>query len=77
METRIVTITNRDEQGWLYRIPTKTINADWHCPVCGEIMGEPHDTMQCEDGEWFSVSRWENPCGHLCTYGMLKEIEEG
>jgi hypothetical protein len=28
----------------------------------------PYNYNFCEDGEWFSVDRWENPCGHLDTY---------
>ena len=66
----IVTIMYRNNfeggDGWTYHPTTVTI-AD-HCPVCGEKRGTPYPHTFCEDGEWFTVDRWDNPCGHIDTY---------
>jgi len=39
------------------------------CPKCGQERGKTYPYRFCEDGEWFTVDRWDNPCGHLDTYG--------
>lgn len=38
------------------------------CPTCGGPRGEPTPTRQCEDGDWFTVDQWRNPCGHVDKY---------
>ena len=51
-----------------------TIDIPDTCTVCGGPRGEPRMQRQCEDGEWFDVSRWDNPCGHVDAYrDVLKE----
>lgn len=72
---RTITIPNRDSAGWLNLIPTVNVTVDWACPVCGEPMGEPVLRGFCEDEEFYSVHCWENPCGHLTTYGQLNPVE--
>jgi len=52
--------------GWTYYPVTVTISA--FCPVCRQPRGEPHPYHFCEDGEWFTVDCWENPCGHADLY---------
>lgn len=52
--------------GWTY-YPV-TINIADTCPVCGGKRGEPKGKRFCEDGEWFDVDTWENPCGHVDMY---------
>lgn len=52
--------------GWTYypiSIEIKDI-----CPICGGKRGKPFPYRFCEDGEWFAVDRWENPCGHIDLY---------
>jgi hypothetical protein len=52
--------------GWSY-CPA-TIEIDDDCPVCGSKRGTPHGYNFCEDGEWFNVDKWDNPCGHIDLY---------
>ncbi|MEW2631585.1 hypothetical protein AB0903_07990 [Streptomyces sp. NPDC048389] len=56
-----------------------TVTISTLCPVCGGPRGwdrvRPH--RFCEDGEWLSVDKWDNPCGHLDTYAaVLRESRE-
>jgi hypothetical protein len=52
--------------GWNY-YPKQIEIAD-ACPICGEKRGTPYNYHFCEDGEWYDVNKWDNPCGHLDTY---------
>lgn len=52
--------------GWTY-YPMNIVIAD-NCPVCGGKRGAPVAHNFCEDGEWFTVDRWDNQCGHLDKY---------
>jgi hypothetical protein len=69
-ETMTVTVMHRNNyeggDGWTYYAKTVTISA--YCPICGERRGAPTWHNQCEDGEWFSLNVWENPCGHKDLY---------
>lgn len=38
------------------------------CPQCGGPRGEPRWLRTYDDGVWYSVQVWDNPCGHLDTY---------
>lgn len=61
--------------GWQYY--PKTITIGDYCPICGGKRGEPVNHTFCEDGEWFNVDKWENPCGHIDKYGdCLKEARK-
>ena len=54
----------------------RTVDIADKCPTCGGPRGEPHLVRQCEDDEWFDVSRWHNACGHLDRYSdVLKEAK--
>jgi len=53
--------------GWTYYPITVEISDN--CPICGGKRGIPHSYNFCEDGEWFNVDRWDNPCGHIDKYG--------
>ena len=70
MSKRVVTVMYRNSwfggDGWTY-YPVTVEVADT-CPVCGGPRGEPTPHSQCEDGEWFSLNTWTNPCGHLDRY---------
>jgi len=52
--------------GWTYY--PKTIIIGDNCPKCNELRGKPKPYNFCEDGEWFTVDKWDNPCGHIDTY---------
>lgn len=69
---KTIVIPNRDLFGWLHG--TKTVKVEWECPTCGQGMGEPKLESFCEDGEFYSVHVWDNPCGHLAKYKDLKEM---
>ncbi len=46
------------------------------CPLCGRPRGKPYPFNFCEDGEWFTVDRWDNPCGHIdYYYNCIREAE--
>lgn len=64
--------------GWTY-YPMRIEISD-NCPICGCKRGEPKWHNQCEDGEWFQVQTWNNPCGHTDYYGDVyresKELKE-
>ena len=58
-----------------------TINISDNCPICGAKRGTPKNYHFCEDGDWFDVDTWENPCGHKDMYKdvyleSLKNIKE-
>jgi hypothetical protein len=45
------------------------------CPTCGGPRGHAYPFRFPEDGEWFTVDRWDNPCGHLDLYtSVLAEV---
>ncbi len=54
-----------------------TVQIADNCPQCGEKRGTPYNYHFCEDDEWFSVDKWDNPCGHLDTYRkVLQEYRQ-
>lgn len=74
METRKVRITDRDASGYLKG--TRDVLVEWVCPVCGDRMGEPRDSYYTEDDHRFTVSVWDNPCGHVAMYDEILIVEE-
>lgn len=52
--------------GWTYYPVTVEIGDA--CPKCGGPRGRPYPHRFCDDGEWFDVNTWDNPCGHLDLY---------
>lgn len=52
--------------GWTYY--PKQITIGDNCPVCNAKRGMPYNHHFCEDGEWFDVDKWDNPCGHVDKY---------
>lgn len=51
---------------WYPRLVTVSIPN--RCPVCGGPRGESIKSRYCEDGEFYWVHNWKNPCGHLDKY---------
>lgn len=76
-DTMKVTVADRfaQTQSWGYGIggapPLRTVEIATTCPVCGGPRGEPHFERYHEDGDWYNVSRWTNPCGHMDTYAAV------
>jgi len=52
--------------GWTYYPVTVEI-AD-NCPICGAKRGTPNPKSYCEDGEWYTLDNWHNPCDHQDSY---------
>ncbi|MFJ7592461.1 hypothetical protein ACIQZO_34850 [Streptomyces sp. NPDC097617] len=48
-----------------------TITVAASCPECGGPRGRAVPYRFCEDGEWYTVDRWTNPCGHLDAYAAV------
>lgn len=70
-------VTVRDHAEWGTSSPyisTPTVTISSRCPVCGGPRGEPKLNRYVEDGEWYNVDNWTNPCGHVDGYkAVLKE----
>ena len=49
----------------------RTITIAACCPVCGEGRGEPQGLNQCDDGAYYWVQVWTNPCGHKDNYASV------
>lgn len=80
MTTRTVRVIQRFNGGWSINILPVTV--EWVCPQCGQPRGEPSNLNFCEDGEWFSCDRWDNPCGHVDMYADViaesrREMQQG
>lgn len=47
------------------------------CPRCGGPRGAARNLNQCDDGAYYSVDVWDNPCGHVDMYAaVVKEAAE-
>ena len=77
--TDTMTVKVRDrrrESNYNYGPDFKYITIRSICPVCGGPRGEPRWLNFCEDGDWYQVNVWDNPCGHQDMYAdVLKEAE--
>ena len=55
---------------------TVTIEISDNCPTCGKPRGKPYGFNFYEDGEWYWVNRWDNPCGDIDYYSdCIKEAK--
>lgn len=70
-----VTIRDRSKEApWgsgACRPVTRKVVISAHCPVCGARRGEPRGLNQHDDGEWYWVNVWTNPCGHVDSYSAV------
>jgi hypothetical protein len=72
-----MTVTVRDHaaespwgSGWTNpKVREVTISA--FCPTCGGRRGEPQGSNQCDDGAYYWVQVWSNPCGHVDMYDAV------
>ena len=54
----------------------RTVEIGDTCQVCGGPRGTPRNSYRCENDDWYSVSVWDNPCGHLDRYpAVLAEAQ--
>lgn len=60
-----------------HRMIVRTVEIGDVCPQCGGPRGVPYGHNGHEDGEWYHVDRWDNPCGHRDRYeDVLKEAAD-
>lgn len=73
--TMIVTVRDRASESPWGSGPTnpvtRTVTISAYCPVCGERRGEPYGINSCDDGAFYWVQGWTNPCGHVDTYAAV------
>jgi hypothetical protein len=74
MSAKTMTVTIRDrsaERPWgsgPTNPVTRTVTISALCPRCGGRRGEPTGLNQCDDGAFYWVQVWSNPCGHVDMY---------
>jgi hypothetical protein len=52
----------------------RTVQISSNCPACGARRGEIRGDNGCEDGAYYHVNVWDNPCGHIDYYpAVLRE----
>lgn len=70
-----VTVRDRDgEAPWGVGLTTpcvRTVEISTACPVCGGPRGVPFGINSCDDGAFYWVQGWENPCGHRDSYAAV------
>ena len=53
---------------------TRQVTISAYCPRCGRRRGQPQGLNQHDDGAWYWVQTWTNPCGHVDMYtSVLRE----
>ncbi len=77
-ETMQVRVRDRSaEAPWGYGLTSpvvRTVEISTRCPRCGGERGKPTNLNQVDDGAYYSVDIWTNPCGHVDFYeDVVKE----
>ncbi|MFG3510197.1 hypothetical protein ACGF5F_32395 [Streptomyces sp. NPDC047821] len=71
--TMTVRVCDRGTGRGYVGVAIRTVTIAATCPQCGGPRGT--DTVRNhnfhEDGEWLSVDRWTNPCGHVDMYSAV------
>ncbi|QKW07012.1 hypothetical protein HUT18_11955 [Streptomyces sp. NA04227] len=49
-------------------VSVRSIVLSAECPRCGGPRGSAVPQRFHEDGDWYTVDKWDNPCGHVDTY---------
>ncbi|TDC00016.1 hypothetical protein E1091_05725 [Micromonospora fluostatini] len=78
METMTVTIRDpaRERALWGHGLTspvTSEVVIAAHCRTCGERRGKPRGARRCDDGAYFRVDEWSNPCGHIDYYEAVAQ----
>lgn len=62
---------------WSPAIRTVEISAFCQVEGCGQRRGEVRGFNGCEDGAYYHVNVWQNPCHHVDYYAdVIKEAKE-
>lgn len=73
--TMTVTIRDRSREApWGYGLTspvTRKVTISATCPKCGGPRGEPKGRNSCDDGAFYWVQTWSNPCGHVDMYDAV------
>lgn len=69
--TMTVRVCDRGSGREYVGVTIRTVTISKLCPQCGGERGEPFNHNFHEDGEWLSVDRWHNPCGHVDMYSAV------
>jgi hypothetical protein len=71
-ETMTVTVRDRSREApWgvgLTSPVTRKITISAFCPIDGQRRGEPQGRNDCDDGAYYWVQTWQNPCRHIDSY---------
>lgn len=71
-ETMTVTVRDRaSESPWgsgFTNPRTRKVTISAFCPACGGRRGTPQGQNSCDDGAFYWVQTWKNPCGHVDMY---------
>lgn len=76
MDTMQVTVRDRStEAAWgssgLTTPHLRTVTISARCPVCDGPRGVPTGLNSCDDGAFYWVQVWDNPCGHVDQYAAV------
>lgn len=71
-ETMKVIVRDRAAEHGRFTQPiTRTCEISARCPKCGGRRGEPFNIPSHDDGAWYTVQGWHNPCGHKDRYAEV------
>lgn len=77
LNTPTIQVTIRDtslEAPWgsgLTNPCTRRVTISANCAVCGGPRGERRGRNSCDDGVYYWVEEWDNPCGHIDHYDAV------
>ena len=79
VSTELMTVRVPDRSGWgtpgAPLIVVRCLRISRSCPVCAGPRGNAYPFTFFDDGDWYHVDRWDNPCGHLDLYSnVLTEV---
>lgn len=80
-DTMTVTVRDRaSESPWgvgFTNPVTRKVTISAFCPTCGARRGQPRGLNSCDDGAYYWVQTWDNPCGHVDHYtDVIAEARE-
>lgn len=71
-ETMTVTVRDRSAESPWGSGPvnprTREVTISAYCRTCGGRRGKPKGRNEYDDGAWYWVQTWDNPCGHIDRY---------